>query len=170
LRAERQGGGNGRVYTLNLATIDESDNIGRTGYQVHVPHNKKSVAIDDGSVFTVGGCDLVLPRSQTAATSIQPETAGLAPEEIPATYRLEQNYPNPFNPTTDITFDLPEAVHVLLEVYDVTGRRVARLVDTQMPAGQHRVTFDAARLPSGVYLYRLTAGSFSRSHHMVLTK
>ncbi len=85
-------------------------------------------------------------------------------------YVLEGNYPNPFNPSTEIRFALPEAQHVRLVVYDVTGREIARLVDALLPAGTHRVSFDATHLPSGVYLYRLTAGSFDQARRMMLLK
>ena len=90
--------------------------------------------------------------------------------EVPDQSVLQGNYPNPFNPETTIRFELPEAVHVRLVVYDVMGREVARLVDGAMPAGQHRARWDASGLPSGVYLYRLTAGDFSQTKRMTLLK
>lgn len=67
-------------------------------------------------------------------------------------------YPSPFNPKTTFSFALVEEQAVSLEVYDLTGRRVARLIDGVLPAGQHAVPWDASSLPSGVYLYRLAAG------------
>ena len=79
-------------------------------------------------------------------------------------------YPNPFNPSAEIAFDLPEATDVRLAVYDVTGREVARLADGPTGAGAHRVRFDATGLPSGVYLYRLEAGSFAATERMTLVK
>jgi len=83
---------------------------------------------------------------------------------------LEGNYPNPFNPATEIRYDLPEAVHVQLVVYDVLGRQVRVLVDQPMSAGTHAVTWDASGLPSGTYLYRLTAGAFTETKAMTLFK
>ncbi|MCX6601557.1 MAG: T9SS type A sorting domain-containing protein [bacterium] len=85
-------------------------------------------------------------------------------------YRLYPNYPNPFNPTTTIAFDLAEAGHVSLRVYDVMGREVAVLVNGNLPAGRHREVFDAQGLPSGVYVYKLTSGSFTDMQKMVLLK
>ncbi len=102
----------------------------------------------------------------TGCTNVATEDA--AP--IPADFALHQNYPNPFNPSTEIRFQFPEATEVRLIVYDVTGREVARLVDGAMPAGQHRATWDAAGLPSGVYLYRLTADAFTETKAMILLK
>lgn len=95
--------------------------------------------------------------------------------DIPDTYALHANYPNPFNPTTTISFDLPEASDVLLEVYDMMGRRVATLVSGQLAAGVHQATWNALsesgdRVASGVYLYRLQAGSFEFVNRMVLMK
>ena len=85
-------------------------------------------------------------------------------EELPSAVSLHQNYPNPFNPTTLITYELPTGSNVLLEVYDLTGRRVATLVNEEISAGTHNVNFNASSLSSGVYLYRLIAGNqvFSR--------
>jgi hypothetical protein len=85
-------------------------------------------------------------------------------------YRLHPNYPNPFNPTTTIAFDLVEAGHVSLRIYDVMGREVAVLVNGYVPAGRHREVFDAQDLPSGVYMYKLTSGGFTDMQKMVLLK
>ncbi len=89
---------------------------------------------------------------------------------IPTTYALLGSIPNPFNPSTDIRFNLPEPGTARLVVYDTRGRAVARLVDGELPAGEHRVTFDGSRLPSGRYFYRLEAGSYSATRSMTLAK
>ena len=81
-----------------------------------------------------------------------------------------ENYPNPFNPTTEIRFTLPEAGAVSLAVYDVQGREVRRLVEGALEAGPHAVPFDASALPTGTYLYRLTAGGVTETGRMVLVK
>ena len=87
--------------------------------------------------------------------------------EVP---RLQGNYPEPFNPVTTIRYALPEAAHVRLEVFDLTGRRVALLADGERPAGQYAARFDASRLASGVYLYRLRAGATVQTRTMMLLK
>jgi hypothetical protein len=89
---------------------------------------------------------------------------------LPRDYALHQNYPNPFNPTTTIAFDLPLSDQVRLAIYDLLGREVAMLVDGKLPAGEHAVIFDAATLPSGLYIYRLTTADFTQSRKLVLLR
>ncbi|MEZ4703168.1 MAG: DUF1501 domain-containing protein [Rhodothermales bacterium] len=89
---------------------------------------------------------------------------------LPASFRLEQNYPNPFNPQTTIGFALERAEAVRLTVYDVRGRRVQTLVDGPMPAGAHRIAFDAGRLPSGMYLYQLETAAGVETRQMALVR
>lgn len=89
---------------------------------------------------------------------------------VPLEFALMQNYPNPFNPTTAIRYQVAQSSHVLVEVYDVVGRRVAQLVNETMPVGSYTVNFDASTLSSGVYIVRMQAGGFVDSRKMVLMK
>jgi hypothetical protein len=89
---------------------------------------------------------------------------------LPKEYSLEQNYPNPFNPSTVIRYELPGGVNVLLEVYNSVGERVATLVDGPQGAGTHEVNFNGGSLASGMYLYRLRAGSYQETRKMLLVK
>ena len=89
---------------------------------------------------------------------------------LPKEFILAQNYPNPFNPTTVIEFSLPEEVHVSLRVYDVPGNELAVLVDRRYTSGTYTVNVDAKRWSSGVYLYQLNAGGYSRTLKMLLLK
>jgi hypothetical protein len=104
-----------------------------------------------------------------AAAGFIPVT-GVGAGALPSHYALSQSYPNPFNPSTEIAFSLAHSERATLKVYDVLGREVATLVDAMLGAGGHRATFDARGLSSGVYVYRLSAGSFSASHSMVLLR
>lgn len=90
--------------------------------------------------------------------------------ELPTEFVLHGNYPNPFNPTTSIRFDLPERSEVQLVVFDVLGRQVTTVVDKTMVAGRHAVTWEAPLLPSGVYLYRLEAGTSTAQSGMILLR
>ncbi|MEP0862405.1 MAG: T9SS type A sorting domain-containing protein [Ignavibacterium sp.] len=95
--------------------------------------------------------------------------------EIPGEFKLFQNYPNPFNPVTKIKFTIPETVGTkldlsVLKVYDILGNEVATLVNEYKPAGNYEVEFNAGNLPSGVYIYKLTAGSFVSSKKMMVIK
>ena len=90
--------------------------------------------------------------------------------EVPTDFALEANYPNPFNPETTIRFALPVASHVVIGVYDLLGREVARLVDGEMGAGHHTVVFEGRGLASGIYVYRMFSGSFEQHRTMLLVK
>jgi hypothetical protein len=105
---------------------------------------------------TIHGCSLVgVPGNQN---------------NIPVKYALSQNYPNPFNPSTMITYALPKAGNVKLTVFDVLGREVKTLVNEYKTAGTYNVTFDGSSVSSGLYFYRINAGSFTDTKKMVLVK
>lgn len=89
---------------------------------------------------------------------------------LPKGFQLYQNYPNPFNPVTVIRFEVPKAERVSLIVYDVLGRKVENLMNTNITAGYYEIPFDGSRLASGVYFYRLSTGSFTQVKKMVLLK
>lgn len=91
-------------------------------------------------------------------------------EITPTTYTLEQNYPNPFNPSTTIRFSQPTANNITLKVYDVLGQEVATLLNGFQNAGTYEYTFDATDLPSGMYIYSISAGDFTAVKKMVLLK
>jgi hypothetical protein len=95
--------------------------------------------------------------------------------ELPSTYELLQNYPNPFNPETRIAFRLPEPERARMEIFNMLGQKVRTLLDRRLAAGGHTVTWDGiddrgARLSSGVYFYRLTAGGYSAMRKLVMLK
>ncbi|MFI5253717.1 MAG: T9SS type A sorting domain-containing protein [Bacteroidota bacterium] len=89
---------------------------------------------------------------------------------IPVMYELYQNYPNPFNPTTVINYAIPEQSFVRLTIYNVLGQEVATLVNGVQYAGNKSVEFDASKIPSGMYFYKVTAGKFSDTKKMILLK
>ena len=111
------------------------------------------------------------PFSSTGKfTTVNGVLAVNEPGGPPKSFALLQNYPNPFNPTTVISYQLSVVSRVTLDVYDVLGRRVATLVDKIEQPGSHEVQFDGSGLPSGVYFYRLRAGTFTSIRKLVLVK
>jgi hypothetical protein len=90
--------------------------------------------------------------------------------ELPKVALLHQNYPNPFNPTTTIAFSIPQTSFATLKVFDLLGREVATLANEEMTAGSHARIFDGSELASGVYLYRLHAGSFVQTKKLLLLR
>ncbi len=90
--------------------------------------------------------------------------------EVPKKFNLSQNYPNPFNPSTIISYDVPKLSHVTLTIYDILGRQVATLVNEEKQPGSYQMTFDGSWLASGVYFYRLQAGTYSNTKKLLLLK
>ena len=97
-------------------------------------------------------------------------TAVLEEEIFPSTFFLNQNYPNPFNPSTSIQYQIAGISQVTLKVYDVLGNEVATLVNEAKPAGSYEVNFNASKLSSGIYFYKLQAGTFLKTKKMILMK
>ncbi len=109
------------------------------------------------------GTDYGVHKSETLITSVESEN-------IPESYSLKQNYPNPFNPTTTIEFHLPKASNIELNIFDVLGRNVATLINKGMTAGKHSLSFNAYKLSSGVYFYRLKTEEFTTIKKMLLLR
>ena len=130
----------------------------------------RDTAQDDAVSLPPGGFRLYtttsLPAPEPGLITVNVEDDA----EVPAQFALDQNYPNPFNPTTTIRYAVPEPGPVRLDVLDVLGRQVAVLVDGVVPAGTQAATFEAGHLPSGLYLYRLQAGSRIETKTMVLVR
>ena len=99
-----------------------------------------------------------------------PVSTSVAPEPVPASFTLHQNYPNPFNPTTTVRYTLQQSAPVRLEVFDAQGRHIRTLVDAVQPAGSYNIRFDAERLPSGAYAYRLTTDTETKTRLMMLVR
>ncbi|HUI28861.1 MAG TPA: sugar-binding protein [Candidatus Acidoferrales bacterium] len=112
-----------------------------------------------------GNLSSVSNQVSAVATGVENQHSG-----IPTEYSLGQNYPNPFNPTTVISYQLPVVSNVTLRVYDVLGREVETLVNERQTAGNYSVTIDARDLPSGLYFYRLQAGSYTATKKLLLLK
>ncbi|MEK7249829.1 MAG: T9SS type A sorting domain-containing protein, partial [Bacteroidota bacterium] len=112
-------------------------------------------------------------RWHTSQYGFDPDTVLVSVNEkqqLPSRFQLQQNFPNPFNPATTINFDLPEPSYVSLAIYDLLGRKVVELENGIREAGRYKIQFDASKLASGVYLYRIKAGNFVETRKLVLLK
>jgi len=151
-----------KSYTIQGSIIDNHSPLPATGF------NGIAFALDTGNTTT----GLILTNVQVTMgkplviTGINDKPNSL----LPTVYSLSQNYPNPFNPTTTIKFALPKSGNVTLAIYDVLGREVKRLINGEMVAGYHEVVLNANNLASGVYFYRLEAGSYVNVKKLMLLK
>jgi hypothetical protein len=112
------------------------------------------------------GVENVIPYDGSDYTRSDVEERPVAPKA----FSLEQNYPNPFNPTTTISYAIPTASDIRLTVYDMMGREVSVLAEGRKAAGFYTVEFDGKNLASGIYFYRLKAGSTVLKQKMVMLK
>lgn len=111
------------------------------------------------------------PLLETIGNALQVDTSAGQPEtQMPRSFVLAQNYPNPFNRSTIIRYYVMEPVTIKLEVFNLLGEQVATLMDEPQEQGWQQVTFEAKDLPSGIYVYQMTAGSFVKSNKMVLAR
>ncbi|MFI5253604.1 MAG: T9SS type A sorting domain-containing protein [Bacteroidota bacterium] len=127
-----------------------------------IQHQPVKIYVDSGNTGTIH--DSVVVTNQTTGVK------GQVLQGTPREFTLDQNYPNPFNPVTIIHYELPKESQVMLRVYNILGQEVATLVNEMEQPGYKSVSFDARSLPSGVYFYRLNAGSFTDIKKMLLIK
>ncbi|MGE5353642.1 MAG: T9SS type A sorting domain-containing protein [Acidobacteriota bacterium] len=121
----------------------------------------------EGGEYNLAGCIINnVPNGNTSMNVVAVENSKASPSR----FELEQNYPNPFNPSTQISFQVPEASMVTLRVFDMLGKEVATLVNEYKSAGSHTVQFNASNLPSGMYIYQLRAGENISLRKMMLLK
>ena len=148
------------VYPMTISY--KISNSGNNSFIIEQLSNDKVVSSNvlsgEGKITIANGDELSLRLRVTGG------------KEIPKQFALSQNYPNPFNPATTITFDLPVKSSVSLIVYDILGKEVMRLAAGEYEAGTHKVQADFSNLASGIYLYRLDAGSFNDVKKMLLLK
>ncbi len=176
----------GAAHSANIILTTSGDAAPLNGFSDGTPYvatdlynnNTTTPVVFSGGVDTLkvtlpayGSAVFVLDN--VAHTLVLPPLTGIVENRnsaVPGEYGLGQNYPNPFNPGTTITYQIRSAGAVTLRVYDVLGREVVTLVDEYRQAGSYTLSFDASRLASGVYFYRLQAGSFMNTKKMVLAK
>lgn len=143
-------------------TSDALSNIADNGFNIYYDKSLSANSWLGGNTYTLSGGGKLMPTTAAAVSESKTTTS--------STFGLNQNYPNPFNPSTVISYQLPASGFVTLKVYDTLGKEVAILVKGYKSAGQYAVTFNASHLASGMYLYKLSSGSFSSIKKMIVTK
>jgi len=157
----------GNIYCTGPAGVWIVSPAGVSLGKIIVPGSPSNCAWGDAdrkTLYITGGYSLYRIRLAT--------TTGVKDQDpLPSkTFKLLNNYPNPFNPTTMINFTFAKSSHVKLTVYNVLGQQVATLLNEHRSAGEQSVVFDASKLSSGVYFYRLDAGNFSSVKKMMFLK
>jgi uncharacterized protein (DUF608 family) len=163
-----------RIFRVNIEgqqVINNLDLYLRTGkdraYDVVIPVDLTDGTLNINFITVMDNAKLsaLEIRNRIMNSATDPEKSGL-----PLVFALDQNYPNPFNSKTTITYALARESWVQVEIINMLGQKIKTLVQEKMPAGWHRVQFDAADLGSGVYIYRLKAGDFVQAKKMILIK
>lgn len=142
----------GATYNIPIHTMPPPDTLSEDIVARFAVPNK--IAVKDGQSIAL----------QSAATAVE-ET-----QDRPSTFALGQNYPNPFNPSSTIRYSLPQQAAVSLTIYNALGQFVTTLVNETQDAGFHEIRFNAGDLPSGIYFYRLKAGSLGQTRRLVLLR
>jgi len=179
-----------KIYTIDLTTGDATL-IGQTGFtkltndltfdETGTLYGVIGGTSEEGELISINTSDATGTLiGATGFTDVQglaytvtggpPVSVDDVNTTVPTEFSLEQNYPNPFNPATKIKFTISDLRFTILKVYDILGSEVAILVNEERPAGTYEVEFDASSLPSGIYFYKLQAGSFVETKKMVLLK
>ncbi len=162
--------GNNDTDSTFVLSVAGANPIYNNGVLIYLVLNPKSVgeSIIEVVDFEVNEGSIV-PNISSGAVIFE-EIATSIHSEQPKGFLLEQNYPNPFNPVTRIKYTLPEASVVDFSVFDVTGREVYSNLNQAKSAGNHTINFDATQYPSGVYIYRISTGSYISTKKMTLIK
>ncbi|MGD8306741.1 MAG: YCF48-related protein, partial [Ignavibacteria bacterium] len=134
-------------------------------YRISFIFNGGLYMINENLGWAVGSNGYIFKFTSDSVTSVN-----FTDLILPTKHFLSQNYPNPFNPTTTIKYQVPQNSFIILKVYDILGKEVATLVDEEKPAGFYNLELDASSLASGIYFYRLQAGSFIETKKMILVK
>jgi mannan endo-1,4-beta-mannosidase len=150
------------------ARSPNSDNRWRTGdpFMCDPPMENQGL----NSVYDTDSSTINILKEHSALMALLSDTQRIIEHPVVDRFALHQNFPNPFNPVTTIRYELKADVMVRLSVYDALGQLVDMLVNGSQSAGSHFAVFDAGRLSTGIYFYRLVAGSFSDTKKMVVVK
>lgn len=163
---------NGKYYVLdvtNPASATLVTELGPVGDNKNL-NNTGGIIFDDatGRLYIMDTNNVLLALN--ISTVITSSNANDQIADKPAVFRLYDNYPNPFNPTTNIMYELPVVADVSIKVYDIQGRMIVNISKGKQKAGSYTHKFDAGGLASGMYFYKIEAGSFIATKKMMLIK
>ncbi|MBK7631231.1 MAG: SBBP repeat-containing protein [Ignavibacteriales bacterium] len=170
--------GSAKDYDIELNYVTENE-FGRFGdFNIPMSANSSHTFVPNWTELTNSELQVLVDIGNDGTIDdtlyLSNQVTGTADDQgslfTPDSYNLAQNYPNPFNPSTKISWQSPVGSHQTLKIYDILGNEVATLINEYREAGRYEVTFDASKLASGMYLYRLQAGSFVETKKMLLLK
>ncbi len=164
---------NGTVDSAPFVAVDPNSGTVEAGGEQELTVTVDAADADPGMYEYVLAIATDSPDTPELTVPLSIEVLPMVANEddaVPTVFTLEAAYPNPFTGSTSIQYTLPEAAYVTVEVYDAVGRRVATLVDAEQGVGRYTAEWDARSLASGVYLYRMTAGSFTKTMKVSLVR
>jgi hypothetical protein len=163
--------------TITMTFLNRSSNIGQDSLTSYPDSLRVRIVTSGGvtsGVYTVSvsgaGSNGTPAHKRTITLNVNPVGLTQNQNEIPEEFELFQNYPNPFNPVTKIRFNLAKASIARLDVFDINGRTIANLINSDYNAGKYEVSFNAENLSSGVYFYKLETAGFTAVKKMLLVK
>jgi Secretion system C-terminal sorting domain/Peptidase family M28 len=183
-----------RRYKIGLRIRDTTDDSGACDHIPFAYAGYPALNVSEGTAWEIwGGADPYYHRPTDTHDKLHPGlirrgaqfmlatiaelaqplgriTSVTAAAQVPSGVSLDQNYPNPFNPSTTIRYGLSSRSHITLTVYNTLGQIVRELVNGDVDAGYHEVTFEASGLTSGVYFYRMRAGDFLETKRLLLLR
>ncbi len=163
-------GSRGELFEAAAAIFFSSD--GGTSWSVQyedstsVNELNSIYIVDENIGWATGNNGMILKTTNGGVTFVEEEEF----DEIATNYTLSQNYPNPFNPSTTIKYSVPQSSNVSIKVFDILGSEIETLVNEEKAIGTYEISWYAEQLPSGIYFYRIRAGSFVETKKMVLMK
>lgn len=149
---------------VEVVDITNAANPNKVGFYTCLDYSY-DISVSGDYIYLCSGSDGLNVLKYVIPTSVDRNE-----DFLPKAYVLDQNYPNPFNPITKISYELAMSGFVTLKVYDILGKEVATLINEEKPIGTYEATFKASNLPSGIYFYKLQAGSFIETKKMILIK
>lgn len=167
------GSGPGNIYKSVIVYDPTTDVWTEDSFQINFARHWMASVKYLGSMYVLGGFDSTNQAVNVVEKIIIQKPTGIEntwTDFIPLDLILYQNHPNPFNPSTKISWQSPVSAHQTLKIFDVLGNEVATLVDEYRGAGNYEIDFNASGLASGMYLYKLQAGSFVETKKMILLR